>query len=197
MSKAREEELSLLFRDARTHFVWQDRPVSEDLLRELYDLVRMGPTAGNSHPLRVLFVSSAEGKEKLLPALAPMNLEKVRTAPVTAVLAYDEAFYERMPQLFPARPEMRETLAGLPDAVRTRLAEHSALLAGGYLILAARALGLDAGPLGGFDPTKVNEAFFAGTTWRTLLLVNLGYGEPDKLFPRNPRLAFNEACRIA
>lgn len=197
MSKAREEELSLLFRDARTHFVWQDRPVSEDLLRELYDLVRMGPTSANSHPLRVLFVNSAEGKAKLLPALAPMNFEKVRTAPVTAVLAYDEAFYERMPQLFPARPEVRETIAGLPDPVRTRLAEHSALLAGGYLILAARALGLDAGPLGGFDPAKVNEAFFAGSTWRALLLVNLGYGEPDKLFPRNPRLAFDEACRIA
>ncbi len=196
MLKARDEELGLLFRDARTHFTWQDKPVGDELLHQLYDLVRMGPSGGNTNPLRVLFVKGADAKAKLLPTLMPMNVEKVRTAPVTAVLAYDEAFYERMPQLFPARPEMRESLGGLPAPVRNRMAEHSSLISGGYFVLAARALGLDVGPMGGFDPAKVNAAFFADTAWRSLLLVNLGYGVPEKVFPRNPRLNFDDACRI-
>lgn len=197
MPRARSEELSLLFHDARTHNAWLDRPVDDATLHELYDLVRMGPTGGNAHPLRLVFVRSGEGKERLLPGVAPMNVEKVRTAPVTAIVAYDTRFYDKMPKLFPARAEMREVVAGMPEAVREKLATHSSLLAAGYLVLAARALGLDCGPLGGFDAAKVDAAFFADGQYRTLLLVNLGYGDTEKLFPRNPRLSFEEACTIA
>jgi 3-hydroxypropanoate dehydrogenase len=157
----------------------------------------MGPTGGNSHPMRVLFVKTAEAKAKLLPGVAPMNVEKARTAPVTAILAYDTAFYENMPRLFPARPEMREVFAGMPAEMRDGIGQLNATLAAGYFIIAARALGLDAGPMGGFERNVVDAAFFADSTWRSFLLVNLGHGDTTKLYPRNPRLAFDEACRIA
>lgn len=197
MPRARAEELALLFHDARTHNVWLDRPVDDATLHELYDLLRMGPTGGNAHPLRLVFVRSTEAKARLLPGVQPMNVDKVRTAPVTAIVAYDTTFYEKMPQLFPARAEMREVIAGLPAEVREKLGTHSALLAAGYLVLAARAIGLDCGPLGGFDAAKVDDAFFPDRRYRTLLLVNLGYGDREKFFPRNPRLSFDEACAIA
>ncbi len=197
MSEARHEELSLLFRDARTHNAWSDRPVDDALLSRLYELARMGPTSANTHPMRMVFVKSAEAKAKLLPAVMPLNVDKVRTAPVTAIVAYDTEFYEQMPQLFPARPEMREFFAGLPEDGRTRLAEQGSFLSAGYVILAARALGLDVGPLGGFDPKSVDAAFFPDGKWRSLLLLNLGYGDAASLYPRNPRLAFEQACRVA
>jgi 3-hydroxypropanoate dehydrogenase len=196
MTQARSEERALLFEAARTHHAWLDRPVDDHLLEEAYGLARMGPTTANSHPLRLVFVKSAEQKQKLLPTLMPGNVDKVRTAPVTAIVAYDTKFHENMPRLSPQRPELREVLGGMPKEVRERMAEQSALLAAGYFILAARAVGLDAGPLGGFDAAKVNEAFFADGQFRALLLINLGYGDAEKLHPRNPRLSFAEATRI-
>ena len=196
MTTARDEEIELLFTRARTHNVWLDRPVEDALLRRLYDLARMGPTGGNSQPLRVVFVKSAEAREKLRPVLFPMNVDKAMSAPVTAIIAFDSEFYEKMPKLFPARPEMRDALASRPIEVRERQAYQSATLQAGYLVLAARALGLDCGPLGGFDLAKTDAAFFPDGKWRATLLVNIGYGDPQKLFPRNPRLDFDEACRI-
>lgn len=193
---ARPEELALLFSDARTHVAWQARPVDDDVLRRLYDLCKMGPTGGNAQPLRVLYVRSAEAKERLRPALNPMNVEKTMSAPVTAILAADERFYEKMPQLFPARPEMKEILGGMPDELRDRMNLQNTNMQAGYFVLAARALGLDCGPMAGFDAAAVDATFLTGTSWRSVLLVNLGHGEPDKLWPRNPRLSFEEAGRI-
>lgn len=196
MTLSRPEELELLFTAARTHSAWLDRPVDDALLHRLYDLAKMGPTGGNSQPLRVVFAKSAGAKERLRPALFPLNVDKTMSAPVTVVAAYDTEFYEKLPKLFPARPQGRDQVAGLPAEVRERMARDSAVLQAGYLILAARALGLDCGPMGGFDPAKVDQAFFSGGKEKTFLLINLGYGDATKLFPRNPRLAFEEACRI-
>lgn len=196
MTTSREEEIALLFTEARTHAAWLDRPVPDDLLERLYALVRMGPSGGNAQPLRLVFVKSPEAKERLRPALMPGNVDKTMSAPVTAIVAFDARYYDKLPQLFPARPETRDRIAGMPEALRDQLGIHSALLQAGYLILAARALGLDCGPMGGFEPAKVDAAFFPDSAWRSLLLVNLGYGDRDKLFPRLPRLSFEEACRI-
>lgn len=197
MTTAREDELRLLFTDARTHAAWLDRPIEPELLRRLYELTRMGPTGGNSQPLRVTFVTSHEAKEQLRPALDPANVDKTMSAPVTAILGYDTEFYEQLPRLFPARAAAaKDRLAGMPPELRDRLVRQSANLQGGYFILAARALGLDAGPMGGFDAAKVDAAFLAGTTWRALLLVNLGHGDAEKLYPRLPRLDFDDACRV-
>lgn len=190
-----EEALKTLFTEARTHRAWLDRPVDDALLRRLYELTRMGPTLANALPLRVLFVKGA-AKERLRPALDAGNVEKTMQAPVTAVLAVDTAFYEKMPALFPARPTMREFFAEMPEAARDAVAKQSAHLQAGYFLLAARALGLDCGPMGGFNASKVDEAFLQGTRWRSTLLVNLGYGDASKLFPRLPRLDFEEACKL-
>ena len=196
MTNARTEELDLLFSEARTHNVWQDRPVDDELLKRAYELARMGPTGGNSQPLRIVFVKSAEAKKRLEPALMPQNVEKTITAPVTAIIAWDSEYWEQMPKLFPDRPQMKDTIAGLPPPVREGMGTQSADLQAGYFILAARALGLDCGPMGGFDRAKVDAAFLGGTTWRSLLLVNVGYGVQEKLYPRNPRLSFEEAARV-
>ena len=196
MPQARAEELALLFNQARTHSAWLDRPVDDAVLRQLYELVSTGPTGANSHPLRLTFVRSAEAKEHLKLALRPLNVEKTMSAPVTAIAAFDVAFYDKMPKLFPARPELREHLAGLPLEEQTRLALLSTTIQTGYLILAARALGLDCGPMGGFDSAKLDELFFPNGDQKSVLLVNLGYGDASKLFPRLPRLDFEEACRI-
>jgi 3-hydroxypropanoate dehydrogenase len=196
VTTARDEEIALLFTGARTHNVWLDRPVDDSLLRRVYEIARMAPTSANSQPMRVVFVKSPSAKEKLRPTLAPFNADKTMAAPVTAIVARDVAFYEKMPKLFPARPEMRDAFANLPAAVVERMSYQSATLQAGYLILAARSLGLDCGPMGGFEPEKVDAAFFPDGAWKSTLLVNLGYGDPAKLFPRNPRLDFDEACRI-
>jgi 3-hydroxypropanoate dehydrogenase len=193
---ARNEEIAILFTEARTHSAWLDRPLDDALLHRLYDLAKMGPTGGNAHPMRVVFVKSPAAKERLRPALAPMNVDKTMSAPATAIIAFDTEFYEKMPKLFPARPEMRDNLASRPVEVRERMAYQGATLSAGYLILAARALGLDCGPMGGFDTGKVDAAFFAHGKWKSTLLINVGYGVREKLFPRNPRLSFEEACRI-
>lgn len=196
-TESTNDALHQLFLDARTHNGWLPRDVSDETIHALYDALRMGPTAANSTPGRFVFVKSAEAKERLRPALAPGNVEKVMTAPVTVIVAMDDAFHEQMPKLFPARPQMRESMGAMAGAERERFLVQNASLQSGYLILAARALGLDAGPLGGFDRAKVDAAFFADVPWKSLLLVNLGYGDTSKLFPRNPRLDFGDAARIA
>ena len=196
MAIARDEELALLFTEARTHNVWLDRPVDDKTLQRLYELSRMGPTSANSQPLRVVFAKSVGAKEKLRPSLLPFNVQKTMSAPATAIIAYDSAYYEKMPKLFPARPEMRDIMANMPEDKRDLQGFQNATLQAGYLILAARALGLDCGPMAGFDSKGVDAAFFPDGKWRTTLLINLGYGDTAKVFPRNPRLDFEEACRI-
>jgi 3-hydroxypropanoate dehydrogenase len=188
-----------LFLEARTHNGWLDRPIEEATLRRLYELARMPPTAANTQPARFLFVKSAAAKERLRPALSAGNVDKTMAAPVTAVVAFDTRFHEQMLKLFPARPEMGASLAAMPEPALGAFLLQNASLQAGYLMLAARALGLDCGPMGGFDRQKVDEAFFsdgADGGWKSTLLINLGYGDPAKLHPRNPRLAFDEACRI-
>ncbi|QLH38365.1 MAG: malonic semialdehyde reductase [Defluviicoccus sp.] len=191
---AKEHCLRRLFREARTHSVWLDRPVSEDLLRHVWDLARMGPTSVNCSPARIVFVISPAAKEKLCPALAPGNADKTMAAPATAIIGYDMAFYDRLPELYP-HTDARAWFVGNEPLIETTAFRNGTLQAG-YLILAARALGLDCGPMSGFDNTRVDEAFFAGTSIRSNFLCNLGYGDSDKLRPRGPRLAFEEACQI-
>ncbi|APT55945.1 malonic semialdehyde reductase [Roseomonas gilardii] len=186
--------LDRIFRTARSQNKWQDRPVSEAQLRKIYDLLKLGPTAGNSSPARFVFVTSPEGKEKLRPALSSGNLEKTMSAPVVAIAAYDLDFTEQLPKLFPhmdARPWYAD-----PE-VRQVNAFRNGSLQAAYLIVAARAVGLDAGPMSGFNNALVDEAFFAGTRIKSNMLVNLGYGDPAGVRERLPRLSFEEACRIA
>jgi 3-hydroxypropanoate dehydrogenase len=187
--------LDQLFREARTHNGWLDRPVPHALLEEAVELAKLGPTAVNASPFRVVFVETAEGKARLKPALSPGNVDKTMAAPVTAIVAHDLAFYEHLPRLFPhmdARPMFADN-----QAAATATASQNGTLQLAYLILALRAVGLDTGPMGGFDKDAVDAAFFAGTTLRTNLLVNIGYGDHSKLFPRSPRLAFDEIASYA
>lgn len=183
-----------LFEEARTHNAWLDKPVSEETLHQLYELMKWGPTAVNSSPGRIVFVTSGSAKEKLLSAMAKGNYEKTKDAPVTAIFAHDLEFYEKLPKLFP-HADAKSWYAGNPELAKDT-AFHNAALQSAYFIIAARALGLDAGPMGGFDKAKLDEAFFAGTSWRSNLVINLGYGDRSKLFPRGPRLAFEEASKI-
>lgn len=186
--------LDQLFRTARTANAFADTPVSEDTLRQLYDLLKFGPTTANTTPARFVFVTSAEGKQKLAPALAEGNLEKTLAAPVTVIVAHDLDFHEKLPYLFP-HTDAKSWFDG-PQENRATPALLNGTLQGAYLILAARALGLAAGPMGGFDSAKVDAAFFAGTPVRSSFLVNLGYPTDKGLFPRSPRLSFDEAARI-
>lgn len=194
MSAHDEPFLRKILFDARTHSAWTDRAVSDQTLRELYETMRWGPTAANSSPLRVVFVRTREAKERLRPALSPGNAEKTMAAPVTAILAHDLGFPDTLPKLFP-HADARSWYAG-NDPYIQETAFRNAAIQGGYFILAARALGLDCGPMSGFDAGKVNDAFFAGTSWRANFLCNLGYGDAARLHPRGPRLAFDEACRL-
>ena len=196
MSELESSVLDQLFLQARTHNGWLDRPVSDETIYRLYDLMRMGPTSANATPMRVVFVKSHEAKERLKPTLHAGNVDKTMSAPVTAIVAYDLQFHEQMPKLFPAR-DMKSVFASMPEAARNHMALLNGSLQGAYLMLAARALGLDCGPMAGFDNAKVDEAFLSGTSWKSLFLVNLGYGDATKLFPRNPRLEFADAARIA
>lgn len=186
--------LDQLFRTARTQNAFRDTPVGEDTLRALYDLLKWGPTAANGSPARFVFVTSAAGKEKLKPALSEGNLAKTLAAPVTVIVAHDEDFHEKLPYLFP-HADAKSWFDG-PREGRRESAFRNGTLQGAYLILAARSLGLDAGPMSGFDNAKVDAAFFAGTAIRSNFLVNLGHGDPAGLFPRLPRLSFDEAARI-
>ncbi len=186
--------LDLLFRTARTHNGWLDQPVSDQLLRDVYDLMKWAPTSANSSPARIIFVKSDAAKQRLLSALIPGNIDKTLAAPVTAIIAQDHEFYEKLPQLFP-HADARSWFAGNQPLIDTT-AFRNATLQGAYLIMAARALGLDAGPMSGFDNAKVDQEFFAGTQIKSNFLINLGFGDESKLFPRSPRLTFEEAAQI-
>ena len=186
--------LDQLFRQARTHNEWLDRPVTDQQLRELYELTKWAPTSANGSPARFVFVKSPAAKARLKPALSPPNLEKTMAAPVTVIVASDYAFYERLPELFP-HADARSWFVGNQPMIDVT-AFRNATLQGGYLILAARALGLDCGPMSGFDNAKVDAEFFAGSTVKSNFLINLGHGDADKLFPRSPRLSFEDAATI-
>ncbi|MCY4504765.1 MAG: malonic semialdehyde reductase [Hyphomicrobiales bacterium] len=187
--------LAQLWREARSHNAWQTTPVSDETLHELYALAKWGPTSANCSPARFVFVRTEEGKARLLPHLLETNREKVRAAPVCAIVAYDSQFYDKIPALFPHNPEARNWFAG-NEALAQETALRNASLQGAYLMLAARALGLDCGPMSGFDADGVNQAFFAGESWRANFLCALGHGDSAGLFARSPRLDFGDACRL-
>ncbi|AOJ73183.1 MULTISPECIES: malonic semialdehyde reductase [Burkholderia] len=190
-----DSALDQIFRTARTHNAWQPRPVDDALLHQLIDLVKYGPTSANSSPARFVFVKSPQAKAKLEPALSEGNRAKTMAAPVTVIVGMDLAFYDHLPKLFP-HADARSWFAG-NDALIEATAFRNSSLQGAYLIVAARALGLDAGPMSGFDQAAVDAAFFAGTSIKSNFLVNLGYGDPAGLFPRSPRFSFDEIARIA
>lgn len=188
------EALEQIFTKARTHSAWSPQTVSDQLLQQVYDLMKWGPTSANSSPARIAFVKTKQAKEKLLTCLAPGNVEKTRSAPVTAIVAHDLEFYEKLPRLFP-HTDARSWFVGNKPFIEST-AFRNGSLQGAYLIIAARALGLDCGPMSGFDNAKVDAVFFEGTSWKSNFLCNLGYGDPSALHPRSPRLEFNEACKI-
>jgi 3-hydroxypropanoate dehydrogenase len=187
--------LDIIFRAARSHNKWQDKLVSETTLRAVYDLMRWGPTAANSAPARIVFVSSEKEKEKLVACVSAGNVEKVRTAPVTAIIAYDTKFYDLLPQLFPHNPDAGNWFKNDQEAAM-RSAILNGSLQGAYLMIAARALGLDCGPMAGFDNAAVDKTFFPDGRVKSNFICALGYGDTAGLFDRNPRLSFEEACRI-
>jgi 3-hydroxypropanoate dehydrogenase len=186
--------LETLFIAARTHNGWLDKPVADELLTKVYDLAKMAPTSANCSPMRVVFVTSKAGKERLKPALAAGNLDKTMAAPVTAILANDTRFYDELPRLFP-HADARAWFAGNAE-LAAATAMRNGTLQGAYLMLAARALGLDCGPMSGFDPAKLDAEFFPDGRFKSNFLCNLGYGDTSKLFPRSPRFAFDEVCKI-
>ena len=204
-----ETALDTLFREARTHTTWQPKPVTDQTLRDLYDVLKWAPTSANAAPARFAFLRSKEAKERLRPALAPLNVKKTMTAPVTVIVGYDMRFYEQLPKLFPHSPGMKQLFEGNPELAETTARRNSSLQ-GAYLIMAARALGLDCGPMSGFDQAKVDEEFFAAGKpcfgcdqeffpeghVKSNFLCNLGYGDGSTLHPRLPRLPFNEACSL-
>ena len=202
-----QEGLDLLFRNARTYTEWSGKPVSDDILKQIYEIMKWGPTSANCSPARILFLRTPEAKQRLLPALAPGNVEKTMTAPVTAIIGYDGRFYEQLPKLFP-HADARSWFANTPELAEVTARRNSSLQ-GAYFIVAARALGLDCGPMSGFDQAKVDHEFFPSeqrsnfeyeyfpdSHIKTNFLCNLGYGDPAKLFPRSPRLDFDEACKL-
>ena len=186
----------LLFREARTHNKWQDKPVTDEQIHQLYDLLKFGPTSANSSPARLVFIRTKEGKEKLRPALSSGNTEKTMTAPVTAIIAYDPKFFEKLPTLFPHNPDATSWFTS-NDSLAATTAFRNGTLQGAYLMIAARSLGLDIGGMSGFDNDIVDKAFFADNGWRSNFLCNIGYGDPAGVFSRSPRLDFDEACVLA
>ena len=189
------ESLDILFRKARTLRAWLPKPVSDDLLRELYGLMKWGPTSSNSCPARILFIRTPEAKERLRPTLSPGNVDQTMKAPVTAVLAYDLNFYDQFPKLSPHNPAMRDVFVNSSE-LAAATAFRNGSLQGGYFILAARSLGLDCGPMSGFDNAKLDAEFFPAGAVKSNFLCNLGYGDPSTLRPRAPRLDFHEACQL-
>ncbi len=192
--KISQDCLDALFIKARTANGFIDKPVPKELLRQAYDIAKMGATSMNSQPTRYVFLTSPEARERLLPAMSPGNLDKTRTAPVTVIVATDTKFYEFMPQVW-HRPGAKENFEGNP-ALAQGTASRNGTLGGGYFMIACRALGLDCGPMSGVDLAKVNAEFFPDGRWQANFLINLGYGDNSKLFDRNPRLSFEQACSL-
>ncbi len=194
MARLSDDSLDTLFRQARTHRYWSDKPVPDDILRAAWDLAKLGPTSANCSPGRVVFVVSQDAKAQLEPHLDEGNVRQTMAAPVTAIVAHDMEFYELLPRLWP-HDNARSWFAGHDAAIKATALRNGSLQ-GAYLMMALRALGLDCGPMSGFSAKGVNETFFADTTWRANFLCNIGYGDSDRLKPRDDRLTFDEACRI-
>ena len=189
-----DESLDILFRQARSHNAWQDKPVSDDLLMQLYDLLKMGPTSANACPARFVFIKSVEAKEKLKTCLDEGNVKKSMTAPVVAIIGMDLEFYEKLSKLFP-HTDARSWFVGKPEKIQQTAFRNSSLQ-GAYLIMAARSLGLDCGPMSGFDSTKLDATFFPDGKIKSNFICAIGYGDPAGLYPRGPRLDFKEAAEI-
>lgn len=189
-----QKALDILFNDARTHNDFSDKPVSDELLQQVYDLAKMGPTSANCLPMRVVFVKSDEAKERLKPLLMGNNVEKTMSAPVCALIAMDMEFYEHLPRTFP-HTDAKSWFVGKPDYIASTAFRNSSLQ-GAYFLLAARALGLDCGPMSGFNEKKLNDEFFGGTNYKVNFIMNLGYGTGKDMFPRSPRLSFEETCEV-
>src|SRR5471030_2825002 len=190
-----DTDLDTLFRSARTQNKWQDKPVSNAMLMAIYDLLRWGPTAANTTPARFFFITTPEAKARLKPHLSEGNREKTMAAPATAIIGYDMDFPHHLPKLFPHAPGIKDGLIGKTELLHTMGLRNSSLQ-GAYFIIAARALGLDCGPMSGFDNDGVDKEFFAGTAIKSNFICALGHGDPAGVFPRNPRLSFDEACKI-
>lgn len=190
-----DKALDTIFRTARTHNAWQDRPVSDAQLEQIYEVMKWGSTSANCSPARILFVKSAQAKEKLKPLLMEGNQAKTMAAPVCAIIGYDVEFYEKLPELFPHDLTAKTWFNGSAEFAE-QTAFRNGSLQGAYLMIAARALGLDCGPMSGFNVDGVTDAFFAGTTYKANFLCNIGYGDASALFDRSPRLAFDDACKV-
>lgn len=186
--------LDQLFLEARTHSTWLDKAVSPEQIQQIYDLVKMAPTSANCSPARFVFLTTPEAKQKLKPALSSGNVEKTMTAPVTVLVATDAKFYDKLPELFPYADA--KSWFTLSEAAAHETAFRNSSLQAAYLIMACRSLGLDTGPMSGFDAKQVDELFFAGTNQHINLIINIGYGDPQKVYTRLPRLNFEEACRV-
>lgn len=195
MSDLEQRALDLLFMDARSQNGWRDQDVSDDQLRAAYDIARFGPTSMNTQPMRLVFLRSAESKERLRPALAPANVEKVMTAPVVAIIAFDLGFAEQLPKNFPHNPNAKAIFEG-NDELIVETAFRNSTLQAAYFMLALRAGGLDVGPMSGFNRALVDQEFFSGSSWQSNFLCGIGYGDPAKVFPRLPRLDFEDACSV-
>ena len=187
--------LDKIFTEARSYSFWQDKSVDDALLVKAFDLAKMGPTSANMCPLRIVFVKTKEGKERLKPLLDKGNVDKTMSAPVTAIFAHDLAYYEYLPKLFP-HADAKAWFKDLPEAAQQVIALRNGSLQAAYFMLAARALGLDCGPMSGFNNAKVDAEFFAGTTHKSNFICSLGYGVKEKLYPRSPRFDFKEVCKI-
>lgn len=193
-SKLNDKALDILFRDARSFSHWLDKDVSDQQLEEIYELMKMGPTAANSCPIRIIFVKSQEAKKQLKEHLDQGNIEKSMSAPVVAIFAMDLEFYEKLPLLFP-HTDARSWYAGKPEKI-SKVAERNSMLQGAYFILAARSMGLDTGPMSGFNNISLDQEFFSDGKLKSLFICALGYGNKEKLYPRGPRLSFNEVCTV-
>ena len=190
-----QDFLNKLFLKARSHYSWKRKDINEQTLKDLYDLIKNCPTSANSEPMRVIFLKSKEAKERIKPHLSEGNVEKTMTAAVVAIIAYDSKFYNHLPKLFPHNPGMKKVLSNPPTKAETTAFRNSTLQ-GGYFMLAARALGLDVGPMSGFDNSGVDKEFFPDGRFKSNFLCNLGYGDESKLLDRLPRFEFSEVCKI-
>jgi len=195
MNPISDEAIKQLFTEARSYTVWQAQDVSDEMLRDTYDLMKWGPTSANGCPARIIFVRSEAEIERLIPCVAKGNVDQIKTAPVTAIIAQDNEFYNDLPKLFPPFPGMKDIFEK-DKTLSDDTAFRNSSLQGAYFIFALRALGLDCCPISGFDNKKLDAVFFAGTSWKSNFICSLGYGNKEKLHPRLPRLSFDEVCKI-